>query len=768
MPKTIAIDRLLSSSIDTRSLIVGSDLRISGAIDVGAVNCTGLNALGITATSAAVASLTSNTLTAGTVSASSIQCSGPVSAGAASFQSVACSGGVTAGTVSATTLAAGAVAANDFSCSNANITALETSNIKLNDASYNPFPKNVIALYEFADPNFIGTDSSGRQKHARPMGVRPIGTFTTAEQATGTVDVNSKTFPNAMYCNQSNNGNAKSFYNGSQYLDISPLVPDLLAAKDFTISLWFKTSTPSYAQTLFFAGCPSVSTSTNAVGVHVYCHPTYGFIFQCNPFVLRWKASGGLTANKWYHVVFSVGPSVTAGAKVYVDGVQGYVGGTSGTLDWTTTLAKVHATETANTALIGNYMYPSVAGGTVDMLQNLCLGSFANVFIFSGSPTQALVNELYQGNYGYDIYPLLGGENMVGAPDITAGIDDDLSVLNGRVYQYTTSITAAAQPLSFDFHSTTLRILTVSMGASLWRTFAKEVLAKTHPLRRVLLVPCAKAKTSFRGNNATCLGDPSSGNSWNPTDALFTAAVARINNAVNTFQPVNRIVGLLWHQGEMDSTNVMYGCHFRQFLDSLYSSLSISKATVPIILGEPIASPVSAGAQQMVGADKSVYISSYVTTSDLASSSGVFTKEAVRTLGTRYATALQNLLCKVDMDAYEGIRAYTRSQLTLPTTTFKNLQYSFEMAQGTGITLSLLKTLSVVAPSADLAVVSLPGTLPTSNLGFLKVVYNTGGVGGTLSITLRTYTVNTTYTEYVVPAGTRKDFVWLGNRWTVA
>lgn len=105
-------------------------------------------------------------------------------------------------------------------------------------------------------------------------------------------------------------------------------------------------------------------------------------------------------------------------------------------------------------------------------------------------------------------------------------------------------------------------------GVGLCSEFARQFAAK-NPTAKIGLIPCAFGGTSL--------------DQWKPGGALYTNAVARAKIA----QKNGRLVAILWHQGEADSSaskTATYPARFSAMIAQLRADLGA--ADVPVLIGE--------------------------------------------------------------------------------------------------------------------------------------------------------------------------------------
>lgn len=166
-------------------------------------------------------------------------------------------------------------------------------------------------------------------------------------------------------------------------------------------------------------------------------------------------------------------------------------------------------------------------------------------------------------------------------------------------------------------------------GVGLGSEFAR-VIAKTEPQATIGLIPCAFGGTSLE--------------QWKAGGKLYQDAVERTKVA----QKSGKLVGLLWHQGEADSSPekvATYGDRFATMIAQLRKDLDA--AEVPLIIGElgrfRAASTDFNAALPAIAAK--VPRCAMVTAEDLTDNKDKlhFDSASLRTLGQRYAAAYLKL-----------------------------------------------------------------------------------------------------------------------------
>jgi hypothetical protein len=182
---------------------------------------------------------------------------------------------------------------------------------------------------------------------------------------------------------------------------------------------------------------------------------------------------------------------------------------------------------------------------------------------------------------GDDVVAILGQSNAVG---IGENLDATyLDVTDPRVFQlgdlagsYFQKRALASDPLMHQQQQPAPACVGFGM------TFAREYVKTLPANRNVLLVPTARGSTSFNDPNY----------SWDPAATpavlnLYTSAVAQIQAAL-ALNPKNRLVAVLWHQGEGDTgVGGMSEAVYAALLDSVIDSLrtTFANPTLPFLVG---------------------------------------------------------------------------------------------------------------------------------------------------------------------------------------
>lgn len=230
---------------------------------------------------------------------------------------------------------------------------------------------------------------------------------------------------------------------------------------------------------------------------------------------------------------------------------------------------------------------------------------------------------------GYDVYWLIGQSNIIGRASIRSGTDDVYSDITGRVLQFgfnAQSVIAAVNPLDHADEN--------SGQMGLWLEFVKARLAVITTKRKILLVPAGQGGTSFAGNH------------WNPSNAVYNAALARLAAAMGQGSGANRLCGALWLQGESDAdagdaAATAYLSKLQTMYDAMVANASGMTTSTPFIVGsikpdKPRANIINSSLQEFSTNNSAV---EYVDLTDLAwFDSDHYTAASLASAGQRYAS----------------------------------------------------------------------------------------------------------------------------------
>ena len=195
---------------------------------------------------------------------------------------------------------------------------------------------------------------------------------------------------------------------------------------------------------------------------------------------------------------------------------------------------------------------------------------------------------------GYDVILVAGQSNAVG---FGSGLDVTyLDRPDPRIFQFPTTsdtyadeVIGAVDPL---FH---YKQSVGNVGHAM--TFAREYVRRIPQNRKVLLVPTGMGGSGFTTTSVTPppagyhAGNPGAG-SWDPANGSgdpidhYAIAIAQANKAL-ALPGANRLVAVLWHQGEADSGHLSTS-EYAAKLDSLIAGFranTTGAASVPFLVG---------------------------------------------------------------------------------------------------------------------------------------------------------------------------------------
>lgn len=213
------------------------------------------------------------------------------------------------------------------------------------------------------------------------------------------------------------------------------------------------------------------------------------------------------------------------------------------------------------------------------------------------------------------LFLLIGQSNMAGRGKVE---EQDKSV-NPKIFMLDkdSKWVPAKDPVHFDKPKIA--------GVGLCSQFAREVL-KSEPDSTIGLIPCAVGGTSLK--------------QWSPGGELYKNAVERTRLAMKS----GSLAGILWHQGEADSTvslSASYPERFAAMIGSLRKELGAER--IPLLVGE-----LGTYRPEYVRLNESLaQVPSKVPFCALVSSAGLtsnpdnihFNAESLRAFGSRYAEA---------------------------------------------------------------------------------------------------------------------------------
>lgn len=391
-----------------------------------------------------------------------------------------------------------------------------------------PFSRHdkAIAFYNFENNSNLGADVSGYKRHGAASGVSYV------ESLAGKSKV--------AYFDASQNGG----------IDLTEHLPLFKESESFSFSAWiYANSIDSVQRTVFSLSNDGYESRDFRIMVtntgRIWVRIRQGATIYANRF-----ADNVLTANTWHLVSASTGPS---GLRIWVDGVLV-------TSDATT--ASVSAVD-FNRAQLGYNVNSSGKNVPFD-------GYMKDVFMSMTELTTSTVLEIYNRDiYGYEVIHLMGQSNQVGTPSIEPGIDDDYSIVAGKVFQWgwnTRAVTPAQNTLE--------HALKQDGDMGQWLEMCNKLVPRLAYKRGILLTPVARGATRFY--------DPGD---WNPGDAHYEDALVRMNESYNR-HAFSKLSCCHWMQGESDafaSGVAIYQERLQAMYDNMITRCDGFSAEVPFI-----------------------------------------------------------------------------------------------------------------------------------------------------------------------------------------
>jgi hypothetical protein len=212
-----------------------------------------------------------------------------------------------------------------------------------------------------------------------------------------------------------------------------------------------------------------------------------------------------------------------------------------------------------------------------------------------------------------DLFLLIGQSNMAGR----GAIESQDQLTNPHIFMLTKDLkwVLAKDPVHFDKPSMS--------GVGLCSQFARTLI-KEDPKLNIGLIPCAMGGSKL--------------DEWKPGSKLYDDAVSRTREAMKK----GRLAGILWHQGESDSSHAhveVYAPHFADMIKQLRNDLNATQ--IPLIVGElgrykKEYNEFNAALPKIVA---SVPLCTMVTSEDLKDKGDHthFDSASLRTYGERYA-----------------------------------------------------------------------------------------------------------------------------------
>ena len=220
--------------------------------------------------------------------------------------------------------------------------------------------------------------------------------------------------------------------------------------------------------------------------------------------------------------------------------------------------------------------------------------------------TTGIQRELRPGQFGYDVFLLMGQSNMVGSSGVATNTLSDYTSPN--IMQWG-QMESAGQNNTPVLASDPLQHAGPSVGASIGMSFAR-LYEKTRlgAGRKIMLVPAALGSTGFTGaTSGVSIGGATVALNWRAgeTGNLLDLAIKRANlamayhptmNPTPTYlgdtppeaSPYNVFKGVLWHQGENDNglSQELYKSYLQAMVTEVRSRVSGATNSV-FVVGYP-------------------------------------------------------------------------------------------------------------------------------------------------------------------------------------
>ncbi len=220
------------------------------------------------------------------------------------------------------------------------------------------------------------------------------------------------------------------------------------------------------------------------------------------------------------------------------------------------------------------------------------------------------------------LFLLIGQSNMAGR----GKVEPEDQVKNPHIFMLTKDLkwVAATDPLHFD---------KPSAGVGPASEFAREIL-KADPNATIGLIPCASGGTSL--------------DQWKAGRPLYNSAVARTKEALKQ----GTLAGILWHQGESDSTNPRNVASYADRLSVMVAQLrrDLEADAVPVVLGELIHAHKTNDSVTiaLAAAAKKIPLCALVSSEGLGNKALHFNAADARTFGRRYAVEYLKLAAEIE------------------------------------------------------------------------------------------------------------------------
>lgn len=180
-------------------------------------------------------------------------------------------------------------------------------------------------------------------------------------------------------------------------------------------------------------------------------------------------------------------------------------------------------------------------------------------------------NEPYTGNIelldpeqSFNVILIAGQSNTHAGIGFNSNLDSPISEIKqlGRFGEDNMRLIEAKEPLQ---HHTAENN---KIGFGL--TYAKLLFEYLNEDKKIIIIPCGYGATGFQNNR------------WNKGDDLYEDAVKRVKNILS-YNSENKLISILWHQGESDVSNSNYQNNLDNFITNIRNDLEAEN--IPFILG---------------------------------------------------------------------------------------------------------------------------------------------------------------------------------------
>ena len=428
------------------------------------------------------------------------------------------------------------------------------------------FNFDVLCYYDFSDPNNLGKDMSGKNLHAtNTHGV-----------------VHSTENTNSAYFKKITHTATAGQYTNQRHLNCTAALP-YLKQDEYTISI---NVLPLVTDSTVFS-----FTKNDANNSYFYIYFAGGdikVVYRFDGFTQVAISYPFPLDGNWHNIVFT---NKWSGTALYIDNVKvdaSYY--TSGTINTPCDLASLD--ETRDKLILGGIAIALSNRG--DVYRYPYEGYMSDFIMYNRILSALEIEMLSSGVVGYDVILLVGQSNMTGEADIEAGIDDDYSLHNNRVYQYETinNIDVETSPYNYNGITNVMSIATgplahpqpavlgaiASTKMGPWKTFIDDYIRYSEiPFRKnILIVPLAAGGSSFQVR-------------WNPGLRNYEIALKAMDQIMNeSLNPSKsyKVTAMLFNMGEADISllNNDFKTDFITTYNSFVSNLNGFNVDVPVVL----------------------------------------------------------------------------------------------------------------------------------------------------------------------------------------